>query len=111
MWEANPAWTPSFASLTSKEAGGGPPEPVSPDAEKAAKKSMRANAKKTAKKKTAEEFMALQSAPVKAVSEERMKLQAEVDAKLGVKEGSTLAKYLYARFSLSKGSKPHAMSF
>jgi large subunit ribosomal protein L6e len=76
-------------------------------AEKAAKKSMRANAKK----KTAEEFMALQSAPVKAVSEERMKLQTEVDAKLGVKEGSTLAKYLYARFSLSKGSKPHAMSF
>lgn len=76
-------------------------------AEKAAKKSMRANAKK----KSAEEFMALQSAPVKAVSEERMKLQTEVDAKLGVKEGSTLAKYLYARFSLSKGSKPHAMSF
>jgi large subunit ribosomal protein L6e len=74
-------------------------------AEKAvAKKSLRA-------KKTKEDFMALQTEPVKAVSEERKKLQEDVDAKLGIKEGSTLAKYLYARFSLSKGSKPHAMSF
>ena len=70
----------------------------------AAKKSMRS-------KKTAEGFMALQSAPVKEVSAERKKLQEEVDAKLGVKEGSVLAKYLFARFSLSKGSKPHAMAF
>lgn len=99
------AVAPVVAPITDKVFARGEAE------EKAAKKSMRANAKITAKKKTAEEFMALQSAPVKAVSEERMKLQTEVDAKLGVKEGSTLAKYLYARFSLSKGSKPHAMSF
>ena len=70
----------------------------------AAKKSLRTQ-------KTAEGFMALQSAAVKEVSAERKALQESVDAKLGVKEGSVLAKYLYARFSLSKGSKPHAMSF
>jgi large subunit ribosomal protein L6e len=71
----------------------------------AAKKALRTQ------KKTVEDFMALQSAPVKEASAERKALQESIDSKLGVKEGSVMAKYLYARFSLSKGSKPHAMSF
>ena len=74
---------------------------------------MHASAKKALRtqKKTVEDFMALQSAPVKEASAERKALQESIDSKLGVKEGSVMAKYLYARFSLSKGSKPHAMSF
>jgi large subunit ribosomal protein L6e len=60
--------------------------------------------------KSLESFMALQAEPKNEVSEERKKLQTEVDSAINTKTG-VLAKYLKARFSLSKSSKPHAMSF
>jgi large subunit ribosomal protein L6e len=61
------------------------------------------------KVKSADDFAALQKAPAKALSDERKAKQAEVDAAITAK--GTLEKYLKARFSLSKGSKPHAMAF
>ena len=56
-----------------------------------------------------DDFAALQKAPAKALSDERKAKQVEVDAAITAK--GTLEKYLKARFSLSKGSKPHAMAF
>ena len=73
------------------------------DAKKAEKAKMR-------KVKTAADFSALQGEEKSEVSAERKALQEEVDAAINTKPG-VLATYLHARFSLSKGSKPHAMAF
>ena len=53
-----------------------------------------------------------ENAPKKTLSEERKKLQKEVDtAILSKLKDSMVKKYLGARFSLTKGDAPHAMKF
>ena len=72
----------------------------------------KADAKKNLRKhKSLEDFLKLQSEAKKEVTAERKAKQAEVDAAITLKPEMVLSKYLHARFSLSKGSKPHAMSF
>ena len=60
--------------------------------------------------KTADAFLALQSKAATGPSEERKAKQEAVDAAINTKAGK-IAAYLAARFTLSKGQKPHAMKF
>ncbi len=66
------------------------------------------------KKADAKAFFA-EGSQKKAVSAERLALQKSVDGALikNIKESKTplLAKYLGARFSLTKNDKPHALRF
>jgi len=69
--------------------------------------------KKVAKKQTRSQKFFAEAAPKSTTSDDRKKLQKEVDSALlaALKKEKMLAKYLGARFSLVKGDAPHAMKF
>jgi large subunit ribosomal protein L6e len=75
-----------------------------------AAKEERAAKAKSLKEKKAEAFFELQKAPAKKeTTAERKALQAKVDAAIKLSEEQKA--YLKARFSLTKGQRPHRMVF
>ena len=69
--------------------------------------------KEKAKKQSRSQKFFAEEAPKKVLSADRKKLQQEVDSSLlaSFKKEKMLAKYLGARFSLTKGDAPHAMKY
>jgi large subunit ribosomal protein L6e len=69
--------------------------------------------KEKAKKQTRSQKFFAEEAPKNKISDNRKKLQKDVDTALlaTLKKEKMLAKYLGARFSLVKGDAPHAMKF
>jgi|TARA_B110000305_G_C19315484_1_gene576195 large subunit ribosomal protein L6e len=69
--------------------------------------------KEAAKKSTRSQKFFAENAPKSTTSDARKKLQKDVDGALAaaLKSDKMLAKYLGARFSLTKSDAPHAMKF